>query len=235
MERRSAHRSVYKEFFFLYHESSVRAFRSFPHFSTWYDGFLYEKFIAPQSERLQTLLTIFAKRGDMALDIGCGVGVLTFKLAGKCSRVVGVDASRKMIAYAEKKRIAIGAGNVEFLCADAANLGTMKTGEFDLATLALFLHEVDGATRRAVIRRTLSLARKLVIADFSAPFPRTVEGRRLKTQEFIAGKRDYRDFKDWMNRGGIDGFLDSLELQVKKSISWDNGAGKVVVVASGPP
>jgi ubiquinone/menaquinone biosynthesis C-methylase UbiE len=160
--------------------------------------------------------------------------VLTFKLARKCSRVVGVDASRKMIAYAEKKRRAIGAGNVEFLCADAANLGAMQTGEFDLATLALFLHEVDDATRRAVIRRVLSCAGKLVIADFSAPFPKTVEGRRLKMQEFIAGRRHYRNFKDWMNRGGIDGFLDSMDLQVKKSISWDNGVGKVAVVASGP-
>jgi len=202
------------------------------HFSTWYDGFFYEKLISPQSDRLQTFLTIFARRGETALDIGCGVGALTFKLAKKCSKVVGVDASQKMISYAEKKRLESGATNVEFVCADAANLGTVHLRKFDVATLVLFLHEVDEATRRTVVRHLLSMATKIIIADFSAPFPKTASARRLKMQEFIAGKRHYRNFKNWMNNGAIDGFIDSMKLHVKKSIPWENQVGKVMIVAS---
>jgi SAM-dependent methyltransferase len=77
-------------------------------FSTWYDGFLYEKLIAPQSERLQTFLTVFAKKGGTALEVGCGVGALSFKLAAKCSKVVGVDISQRMISYAERKKLKLG-------------------------------------------------------------------------------------------------------------------------------
>lgn len=201
-------------------------------FSTWYDGFLYEKFIAPQSDRLQTLLTIFAKKGDTALDIGCGIGALSFKLATKCSKVVGVDLSQRMISHAERKKLKMGATNVEFVCADAADLAAMFPHEFDIATLVLFLHEIDEAVRQRVVESLLSMSDRLIIADFSSPFPRSALARRLKMQEFIAGKRHYRNFKNWMQNGAIDGFVDLMNLRVRKSIPWENEAGKVVIVAS---
>jgi len=201
-------------------------------FSTWYDGFLYEKFIAPQSDRLQTLLTIFAKKSSTALDIGCGVGALSFKLAAKCSKVVGVDLSQRMISHAERKKLKLGATNVDFVCADAVDLATMFPDGFDFATLVLFLHEIDEAIRQKVVASVLSLSDTLIIADFSSPFPKSAAARRLKVQEFIAGTRHYRNFKTWMQNGAIDGFVDSMNLQVRKSIPWENDAGKVVIVKS---
>lgn len=201
-------------------------------FSTWYDGFLYEKFIAPQSDRLQTLLTIFAKKGSTALDIGCGVGALSFKLAAKCRKVVGVDLSRRMISHAERKKLKLGVTNVDFACADAVDLAKTFPNGFDVATLVLFLHEIDEPIRQEVVASVLSLANTLIIADFSSPFPRSAGARRLKVQEFIAGKRHYRNFKNWMQNGAIDGFVDSMNLQVRKSIPWENDAGKVVIVKS---
>ncbi len=201
-------------------------------FSTWYDGFLYEKFIAPQSDRLQTLLTIFAKKGGTALDIGCGVGALSFKLAAKCSKVVGVDLSQKMISYAKNKKLKMGVANVEFLCADAANAAVLFPERFDIATLVLFLHEIDEAIRSKVVENILSISDRLIIADYSSPFPRSASARRLKVQEFVAGKRHYRNFKNWMRNGAIDGFVDSMKLDIKKTIPWENKAGKVVIAAS---
>ena len=73
-------------------------------FSTWYDGFLYEKFIAPQSDR-----------------------------------------------YPDG---------------------------FDIATLVLFLHEIDHAVRAEIVTRLLSISKTVA----------------------IAGKRHSTNFRDWMAR-----------------------------------
>ena len=43
------------------------------------------------------------KKSEEILDFGCGDGVLTKKLATSCKSVVGIDASRKMIASAQKE------------------------------------------------------------------------------------------------------------------------------------
>lgn len=51
-----------------------------------------------------------------ALDVGCGDGILTEKLANKCSDVVGIDQSTEMIALATK-RLA-GRDNVTLLQGD---------------------------------------------------------------------------------------------------------------------
>ena len=200
-------------------------------FRTWYDGFLYERLIAPQSDLLQDFVAIFAKKGGTALDVGCGVGALSFKLAAKCSKVVGVDLSQKMISHAERKRIRLGMQNVEFVCADAANLTDLFPPKFDIGTLVLFLHEVDEAIRHSVVEGLLSISSRLIIADFCAPFPRTLSARRLKIQEFIAGRRHYGNFKNWMQNGAIDGLADAMHLHVKKSIPWENEAGKVLIVS----
>jgi len=201
-------------------------------FSTWYDGSIYEKFIAPQSDRLQTLLTVFASRGSRALDVGCGIGDLSFKLAAKCASVVGVDLSERMISYAKKRKNALGVTNVEFLCANATDLNGRFPDGFDLATMVLFLHEIDETARRLVVEQVLALANTIVIADFSSPFPTSSAGARFRLQEFIAGRRHYSNFRNWMKHGGIDGFIETMGLKPRKTIPWENGAGKVALIKS---
>ena len=87
-------------------------------------------------------------------------------------------------------------------------------------------------TRKCVMTATLGLSDKIILADFAAPFPRSNTARLLKLQEALAGKRHYRSFKDWMHCGGIDGFVEEMNLKVQKIIPWENNAGKVVIVNS---
>jgi SAM-dependent methyltransferase len=199
-------------------------------FSTWYDGALYERFVAPQSDRLQTLLTVFAPKGSTAVDVGCGVGDLAFKLAAKCESVVGVDLSAKMISHARTRRTERGVANVEFACINVLEVAAMYPIGFDVSTMVLFLHEIDEGTRSEAVKQLLSISKTLVIADFAAPFPRSIEARRLKAQEFMAGRRHFTNFKNWMRNGGIDGFLESMRLEARKTITWENRAGKIVVL-----
>lgn len=55
--------------------------------------------------------------GQAILDLGCGMGTLTVRLADLCHKVAGVDSSQSMIKKAKKQF-----GNIEFMVCDALTL-----------------------------------------------------------------------------------------------------------------
>jgi hypothetical protein len=112
------------------------------------------------------------------------------------------------------------------------NVTSLFTYKFDIATLVLFLHEIDESIRHRVVENLLKISNTLIIADFSWPFPRNIKARRLKMQEFFAGSRHYRNFRSWMQNGAIDSFIGSMGIRIRRSIPWENKAGKVVIITS---
>jgi len=76
--------------------------------------------------------------GSSCLDLACGDGYYTrlLRTAG-ADRVVGVDASEKMIQLAEVEEEKLGQG-IEYLRGDVAHLPQL--GEFDLVTTVFLLH-----------------------------------------------------------------------------------------------
>lgn len=75
---------------------------------------LYEE---EQSKKFDSVLEAYSKpRGKLALDCGCGTGLLIRKIAGVFKVVVGVDCSKAMLRLAKKK--SSGMGNVHLILAD---------------------------------------------------------------------------------------------------------------------
>jgi len=98
------------------------------------------------------------------LDVGCGTGVLTRKLAGRTGRsetVVGLDANPGMIAIARR-----GGTGVDWRLGDAANL-PFADGAFDIVTsqFALMLFENREKSLREMWR-VLSNGGTLTVAVF---------------------------------------------------------------------
>lgn len=84
-------------------------------------------------------------RGDeRVLDVGCGDGKVTAEMARAVprGRVLGVDASPEMIAFARQVYPAMVAPNLTFQICDARKLGALG-GEFDLIFSNAALHWVD--------------------------------------------------------------------------------------------
>ena len=74
---------------------------------------------------------VLAGRGTLdALDAGCGTGFLTFELAARGHRVIGVDFAPAMLGEARRKAAERG-GPVRFEQADAEQL-PFTSGRFDL-------------------------------------------------------------------------------------------------------
>jgi len=76
------------------------------------------------------------RAGERVVDIGCGCGAPTRKLAravGASGRVVGMDISGPMLAEAERRAKADGLANIEWRQADPA---TATLDQYDLLTSA---------------------------------------------------------------------------------------------------
>ena len=118
-----------------------------------FDGRKYESASAHQKEWGMKIIEELDLRGTEAvLDLGCGDGTLTARIAGLVPRgeVVGIDASQGMIDVARKKE----AGNLCFVLMDINDLDF--TGRFDVAFSNATLHWVkDHARLLRNVRRGL--------------------------------------------------------------------------------
>jgi ArsR family transcriptional regulator len=96
-------------------------------------------------------------------DLGCGTGQTVTVLAPFVRRVVGVDASRQMLAAARRRTSALG--NVELRHGDLEAL-PVANGELDAALLLLVLHHVpEPKAVLAQARRALAAGGRLLVVD----------------------------------------------------------------------
>lgn len=92
---------------------------------------------------IPALLDLLQPRpGEQVLDLGCGPGVLAPHAAAAGARYTGVDASRKLLAFARRHHGAHG----RFLPGDATKLREMPELEgesFDAAVFLLSIQDID--------------------------------------------------------------------------------------------
>jgi len=83
--------------------------------------------------------------GDLALDIGCGNGRNVPLLLGTCSRVVGVDFSRELLAIARTDH-----PDAAFVCGDGTHL-PITADVADVALCVAVLHHLPSTEARAAL------------------------------------------------------------------------------------
>jgi ubiquinone/menaquinone biosynthesis C-methylase UbiE len=172
--------------------------------------------------------------GSSCLDVCCGSGGLTYQLAQRCTRVVGIDHSPAMIRRAEALRIDRGFEHVAFRVADATALTDFADLEFDAATISMALHEMPTAIRDQVLPEMLRVARRVVAIDFAVPMPTNWAGIRNRTFELIAGPHHYRGFRDYTRRGGLLPLIEDCGATVAFQRPVDQGTLTLVEIAPNP-
>ena len=80
----------------------------------WYDGWFYDVFIAPNQDRLFSLIKTIIEPNSSVLDVGCGTGRFPFTIADKSKSVLGIDLSTRNIEKA-KSNLAKNPNAIGFL------------------------------------------------------------------------------------------------------------------------
>lgn len=117
-----------------------------------------------QQERNDLLLTLLPRNRGLAVDLGCGTGILLDRLARTFDSVVGLDSSQEMLDGYEEPRDAHG-GTVTLLRGDMTQL-PLRDGSCDVVICRSALHHMDDEV--AVLnemRRVLKPGGSLVLGE----------------------------------------------------------------------
>ena len=110
--------------------------------SGWIDSYTGEQHLhAPMQEWVDTTVErILALKPKRVLEIGCGTGLLLYRIAPQCERYVGVDFSAAALALIDRQVTSLGLNNVTLINSVADDLSSVKSAineqeSFDLVII----------------------------------------------------------------------------------------------------
>jgi ubiquinone/menaquinone biosynthesis C-methylase UbiE len=152
---------------------------------------------------------IFHKKG-VGLDIGCGTGEFTVKLAKYCTKVIGIDIAPNMIQEARKRHYD---QNIEYLVEQAESYLPAHKHTYSTIVCIATLHHLDAAELLRTAYNALIEGGKLLILDilkessivdyvFSSV---SVVLHPLMNQRFNHGEKETHDEKEaWQEHAQYD-------------------------------
>jgi SAM-dependent methyltransferase len=95
-------------------------------------------------DMVKKLIQGYDFRNKRILDVGCGIGDLSFLLAERGANVIGVELDATKVAHANDIARRWGFNSLDFFTADVTKLDQMNLGQFDaIFCLALLEHIQD--------------------------------------------------------------------------------------------
>ncbi|MDD4903264.1 MAG: class I SAM-dependent methyltransferase [Candidatus Bipolaricaulis sp.] len=193
---------------------------------------IYAGAIDPALHSLRSAVTRICREEGATpiLDIACATGAQCRRLAQAGIRVTGVDLSESMLAAARRRSTA----GMEFIHASALDL-PFRDASFGGVLLSLALHEHAEEERERMLREALRVLRPggfLLVADFSRPahtglhIPWAV----IRLIEATAGPEHRTGFRDFVQRGSLEGFLSRHGLAPSRTARAVLGAVVIAVV-----
>jgi len=159
-------------------------------------------------------------KGSVAVDIGCGGGILTEALAGQGANVTGVDMAKAPLAVAKLHQAESGT-HVDYLQTTAEALAEERAGEFDVVTCLEMLEHVPSPS--AVVNACMQLVKPGGDVFFSTinrnakAFMLAIVGAEYLLRLLPAGTHEYEKFirpselESWSRHAGLE-FQSSIGL-----------------------
>ena len=189
---------------------------------------IYDRIFEPVNRGLRSLGTrMLPPQQDMqVLDIGCGTGMhLDLYKQYRC-KLYGIDNSPSMLTMAQKR---LG-DSADLRLGDATSI-PFEDNMFDLVLCMLVLHEMDQATRMAVIaemKRVIKADGHILLIDFHAGPARSLKGWITKPfiflSELAAGRRHFRNYRHFISIRGLPTLIEQSHLKIKESKVVAGGA-----------
>lgn len=195
----------------------------------WYDGWFYDKLIAPNQDRMFGEIKNLIQPNSSVLDVGSGTGRFSFSAADKVSKVVGIDLSSKNISTANQTLNKNPNDKISFLHTTLSDL-ISKQHHFDYAVMTYVIHEVNPEERIHLLREMMNLADRIIIGDYHIPISKSFWNVLNEVVEFLAGKEHYTNFKDFVKIGGLLSLTKQAELKIISEIKNKPATSQIVLL-----
>ena len=107
--------------------------------------------------RLEWIDELARLKGQRALDVGCGGGILAEAMARRASHVTGIDLATRPLGVARLHALESGVENIEYREIAAEALAAEAPGHFDVVTCMEMLEHVPDPS--SVVRACATLVR----------------------------------------------------------------------------
>lgn len=197
----------------------------------------YDRLLEPLNRPLRELVIRMVPVSDSTtvLDVGCGTGGLVEAFAARGATVTGIDRSPAMLAVA-RERLGVVADLHE---GDATQL-PFEDNSFDLVTASLFLHELQPKMRSEAVDEMARVTKpdgQILIIDYRVgslkPKGRMMRGVSM-VAERLAGRTHHRNWKTYLQSGGIPPVLADLGLEVQREKAVAGGNLSLWTIGTAP-
>jgi len=192
--------------------------------------YFYQVFIDPMLLPLQKSVLLHIRPSLRVIDVACGSGALAIAIAQKARLVTGIDLSDENIAAAKREARRRRIENVLFEVRDAGSLSLYTDKEFDIALTSMAVHQFNADLAVRILAEMKRIARQVIIADYNHHMPRGWGRSLARTIERMAGGEHYRNFRTYMQLGGIHYFTRQSGITLISEVVRGRG---VFVVALG--
>lgn len=195
----------------------------------WYDGWFYDVFIAPNQDRLFSLIKTIIEPNSSVLDVGCGTGRFPFTIADKSKSVLGIDLSTRNIEKAKSNLAKNPNEKISFAHSTISDLISQNL-HFDYAVMTYVIHEVNEEERVKLLEDISNVADKIIIGDYLVPKPNGFWSVLNEVVEFAAGSEHYRNYKNYVRNGGLQDLANKAGLKIVKGIKNKPSTSHLVVL-----
>lgn len=195
----------------------------------WYDGWFYDKIIAPNQDKLFLIIKNLIEPNSTIIDVGCGTGRFSFTIADKSKSVLGIDLSSRNIEKANSNLAKYPNEKISFLHADISEI-ISKNYHFDYAVMTYVIHEVNEEERINLLKDISNVTDKIIIGDYLVPKPNGFWSVLNEVVEFAAGNEHYKNYKNYVHNGGLIFLAEKAELKIIKEVKNKPFTSHIVVL-----
>jgi ubiquinone/menaquinone biosynthesis C-methylase UbiE len=188
----------------------------------------YNLLIEPLVAGLKHAVVSRTINASKVIDIACGTGTLAFAIAERGPMVTALDLDSEMIAYAQARAQEKGINNVRFVLHDASDLSLFLDNEFDVSVTSMAIHQFEEGLAVRILSEMKRISGRVVIADYNCPMSGRLSGKVAFGIERLARGDHYRNFRNYMQRGGLKWFTSVAGLKIRSEMKKGNGVFQVV-------
>lgn len=179
----------------------------------WYDGWFYDKIIAPNQDRIFGEIKNIIQPNSKVIDVGCGTGRFSFFIADKVEKIVGIDLSKRNIETANQTLSKKPNSKISFIHTTLSDLISQEHN-YDYAVMTYVIHEVNPDERVQLLNDMAQIADKIIIGDYLTPSKKGFWNFLNEVVEFLAGNEHYSNYKHFIANNGLQSLVNKAGLKV---------------------